>query len=57
MSNIINKFLLAGEKILPGTHFRQPGLTYNVCGHSQKIKEEYKSSKKQETLDISFKIN
>ena len=34
---------------MPEMHLKQPGFTYNACGHLQKTKEEYKNSKKQET--------
>ena len=30
MNNIINKFLLAGDKFMPEMHMRQPGFTYSV---------------------------
>ena len=32
MNEIINKFLLAGDKFMPEMHFKQPGLTYSACG-------------------------
>ena len=32
MSNIINKFLLAGDKYMSEMHLRQPGFTYSPCG-------------------------
>ena len=41
MNQIINKFLLAGDKLMPEMHLRQPGFTYLPCGpftrHQQKI--------------------
>ena len=43
MNNIINKFLLAGDKFMPETHLRQPQFVYNTCGpftrHKERIKE------------------
>ena len=30
MNNIVNKFLLAGNKFMPEMHLRQPGLTYKL---------------------------
>ena len=39
MNNIINKFLLTGDKVMPGMHLRQPGFTYSVCGPFTKNKE------------------
>ena len=32
MNEIVNKFLLAGEKIMPEMHLRQPGSAYSACG-------------------------
>ena len=32
MNQIVNKFLLAGDKRMPETHLKQPGFTYSACG-------------------------
>ena len=32
MNEVINKFLLAGDKFMPKMHLRQPEFTYNACG-------------------------
>ena len=43
MNNVINKFLLAGDKFMPQMHLRQPQFTYSACGpftkHTQKIQK------------------
>ena len=39
MNEIINKFLLAGDKFMPEMHLRQPGFTYSACGPFAKNKE------------------
>ena len=43
MNNVINKFLLAGDKFMPETHLRQPQFVYSACGpftrHKERIKE------------------
>ena len=43
MNNIINKFLLAGDKFMPEMHLRQPRFEYSTCGpftrHKERIKE------------------
>ena len=39
MNEIINKFLLAGEKFMPEMHLRYPGFTYSACGRFTKNKE------------------
>ena len=32
MNEIVNKFLLAGDKFMPEIHLKQPGFTYSACG-------------------------
>ena len=32
MNEIVNKFLLIGDKFMPETHLKQPGFTYNAWG-------------------------
>ena len=43
MNNIINKFLLAGDKFMPEMHLRQPRFVDSACGpftrHKERIKE------------------
>ena len=43
MNNIINKFLLAGDKFMPEMHLRQPQFVYSACvpftRHKERIKE------------------
>ena len=39
MNNIINKFLLPGDKFMPEMHLKQPGFTYSACGPFTKHKE------------------
>ena len=42
-SNVINKFLLVGDKFMPEIHLRQPQFTYSACGpftkHQQRIQK------------------
>ena len=38
MNEIVNKFLLPGDKFMPEMHLRQPGFTYCVCGPFTKNK-------------------
>ena len=38
-SDIVNKILLAGDKIMPEMHLRQPRFTYSACGPFTKNKE------------------
>ena len=43
MNNIINKFLIAGDKFMPEMHLRQPQFVYSACDpftrHKKRIKE------------------
>ena len=39
MNNIINKFLLTGDKFMQEMHLGQPGFTYSACGPFTKNKE------------------
>ena len=48
MNEIINKFLLAGDKFIPEMHLRQPGFTYSACGSFTKNKERIDNLWKQE---------
>ena len=45
MNEIINKFLLAGDKCMPEMHLRQPGFTYSACDPFTKNKEKIKKFK------------
>ena len=39
MNEIVNRFLLAGDKFMPEMHLRQPGFTYSACGPFTKYKQ------------------
>ena len=39
MNEIVNRFLLAGDKFLTEIHLRQPIFTYNACEPFTKIKK------------------
>ena len=39
MNQIINKFLLVGDKSMSEMHLKQPGFTYSTCGPFTKNKE------------------
>ena len=38
MKEIINKFLLVGDKFMPETHLKQPDFAYSACGPFTKNK-------------------
>ena len=56
MNAIVNKVLLAGDKLMPKMHLRQPRFIYSpcACGASIKTKE---NKKKQEIQYIFIKMN
>ena len=56
MNEIINKFLLAGDKFMPEMHLKQPCFTYSACGPFTKNKE-LKSLCKLETQILFIKMN
>ena len=58
MNEIVNNFLLAGNKFIPEMHLKQSGFTYSACGpFSKKKKKEFKNLKKQEIRVIFTKMN
>ena len=52
MNEIVNKFLLAGDKFMPEMHLRQPQFVYSACGPFTKNKERIQKFK--ETGDTSY---
>ena len=52
MNDIINKFLLAGDKFIPEMHLKQLGFTYSACGPFTKNKERIQKFK--ETGDSRY---
>ena len=54
MNEIVNKFLLGGDKFMPEIHLKQPGFTYSACGPFTK---NNKNLKKQDIQVIFAKMN
>ena len=52
MNEIVNKFLLAGDKFMPEMHLKQPEFTYSACGPFTKNKKRIQKFK--ETGDTSY---
>ena len=52
MNNIVNKFLLVGDKFMPEMHLRQPQFTYGACGPFTKHKQRIQKFK--ETGDTNY---
>ena len=52
MNEIVNMFLLGGDKLMPEMHLRQPGLTHSARGPFTKNKESIQKFKKQDIQGI-----
>ena len=52
MHDVINKFLLAGDKFMPEMHLRQLGFAYSACEPFAKSKERIQKFK--QTGDSRF---
>ena len=46
MNEIVNKFLLVGDKFMPEINLKQPVFTYSACGLLTKNKERIQKFKK-----------
>ena len=55
MNEVINKFLLVGDKFMPEMHLRQPGFTYSACGPFTKNKERIKKYMTTGNTDFIYK--
>ena len=55
MNDIINTFLLVGDKFMPEMHLRQPGFTYSACGPFTKNKERIKKFMTTGNIDFIYK--
>ena len=52
MNEIVNTFLLVGDKFMPEMHLKQPGFTYSTCGLFTKNKEKIEMF--MQTGDLNF---
>ena len=55
MGQIINTFLLAGDKFVPEMHLRQPQFTYSACGPFTKHKQRIQKFKKTGDTNYIYK--
>ena len=55
MNEIINKFLLVGDKFMPEIHLKQPDFTYSACGPFTKHAEKIKKFKQTGNTSYIFK--
>ena len=57
MNNVINKFLLAGDKFMPEMHLREARFVYSACGPFTRHKERIKNLKKLVIRVIFIEMN
>ena len=55
MNEIINKFLLVGDKFMPEMHLKQSGFTYSACGPFTKNKERIVKFMQTGNTDFIYK--
>ena len=56
MNEIINQFLLAGDKFMPEMNLKQPRFTYSACGpFTKKKKERIKKFMQTRNTDFIYK--
>ena len=55
MNEIVNKFLLVGDKFIPKMHLKQPGFTYSACSPFAKNKERIEKFMQTGNTDFSYK--
>ena len=55
MNQIVNNFLLVGDKFMPEIHLKQPGFTYSACGPFTKNKERIEKFVLTENTDFIYK--
>ena len=55
MNDIINNFLLAGNKSMPETHLKQPEFTYSACGPFTKNKKRIQKFKETGSTKYIYK--
>ena len=55
INEIVNKFLLTGDKFMPELHLRQLGFTYSTCGLFTKHLERIRKLKEASDLKYIYK--
>ena len=55
MNEIINKFLLVGDKFMPEMHLKQPGFNYSACGPFTRNKEKIEKFMQTGNTDFIYK--
>ena len=55
MNDVINKLLLAGDKLMPEMHLIQPQFTYSACGAFTRHEERIQKFKETGDTNYVFK--
>ena len=55
MNEVVNKFLLVGDKLMPEMHVKQPGFTYSACGEFTRNKERIEKFMQTGSTDFIYK--
>ena len=55
MNEIINKFLLVGDKFMPEMHLIQPRFVYSACGPFTRHKERIKEFKRTGNINLLYR--
>ena len=55
MNEIVNRFLLVGDKFMSEMHLKQPGFTYSACGPFTKNKERIEKFMQTGNTDFIYK--
>ena len=55
MNEIVNKYLLVGDKFMPGMHLKRPGFTYSACGPFTKNKQRIEKFMQTGNTDFVYK--
>ena len=55
MNEIVNKFLLVGDKFMPEMHLKQPGFTYSACGPFTRNKERIEKFMQTGNTDFIYR--
>ena len=56
MNEIVNRFLLVGDKFMPEMHLKQPGFAYSTCGPFTRNKERTEKFMQTENTDFIYRI-
>ena len=56
MNEIVNKFLLVGDKFMTKMHLKQPGFTYSACGPFTRNKDKIETFMQNGNTDLKLQV-